>query len=498
MKTKNPLIQGTLILTTAGILSRILGFYNRIFLSHFIGAKEVGIYQLIFPIYLFCFSICCQGIETSISRMVAACPPNNRKLRHKVLFTGTFFSFSLSCIASVILYFFATPISIYILNEPNCAICLKIISLIIPFVSIKACILGYELGMTNSVLPASTQLIEQVTRVGCIFVLSITIFSNKTATAVAATFGMAVGEILSFFFLIFIFFIREKKYKTIEHAPVIPYSKLAKQLIHDSIPLTSYRLVLTLLQSAEAVLIPSAFLAFYHNKDISLEFYGILTGMVMPFIFFPSAITNSLSVMLLPTISSAKARKQDATISYASSKSIYYSVLIGVFSCFLFLFYGEELGTLIFHNEVAGKLLFMMAFICPFTYLTTTLNSILNGLGKMTNTFLHNMIASAIMLGFVIFLIPIYGMKGYLWGLIASDFVIIFLDLLVILHTTRLSFDPYITIIKPLFISCICGGISYFLIPSVQNIHDLIVRCGIYGIGVVLGMLLFSRKDLLS
>lgn len=495
MKTKNPLIKGTLILTIAGVLSRILGFYNRIFLSQFIGAKEVGIYQLIFPVYLLCFSICCQGIETSISRMVAASPTNDTKHRHKILLTGIFFSFSLSLIAYAILYFFAKPIGLLILNEAGCILCLKIISFTIPFVSIKACILGYELGMTNSILPASTQLVEQMIRVGCIYALSVTIFSQKAATAAVATFGMAVGEILSFFFLLFVFLHREHKKRTPSLYPVISYRHIAKELLTDSIPLTSNRLVLTLLQSAEAVLIPSAFLTFYHSKNVSLEFYGILTGMVMPFIFFPSAITNSLSVMLLPTISSAKARKQQELICNASSKSIYYSILIGIFSCFLFLFYGKELGLFLFHNKSSGELLFMMALICPFTYLTTTLNSILNGLGKMNRTFLHNAISSAIMLGFVILSIPHHGIKGYLWGLLASDFALISLDLLVILRETKLYFDPYISLIKPTFIACIAGGISYFILPTITNSYDLILRCGIYGLSVVLGMALFSRKD---
>lgn len=496
MKTKNPLIQGTIILTFAGILSRVLGFYNRIFLSQFIGAKEVGIYQLIFPVYLLCFSICCQGIETSISRFVASCPSHQKTLRHRILLTGIALSFSLSIIAYAILFFFSETISISILKEPSCALCLKIISFAIPFVSIKACVLGYELGLTHSVLPACTQLVEQITRVGSIYALSITLFSNRPATASIATLGMALGELISFFFLMFFFIKREKKEGKIHtFSPSISYITIFKQLLHDSIPLTSNRLILTLLQSAEAILIPSTFFAYYHNKDLSLEFYGILTGMVMPFIYFPSAITNSLSVMLLPTISSAKSKNQNTLISSTASRSIYYSVLLGIFSCFLFLFYGKELGLLFFHNKNAGELLFMMALICPFTYLTTTLSSILNGLGKMSTTFVHNMISSAIMLSFVIFTIPHYGMKGFLWGLIASDLLLILLHLLSILRITHLSFHPYKSIIKPIFMSCICGGISFFIVPAIHNFYDLFLKCSIYGFGILLCLYVFSRND---
>ena len=72
MKNKHPVIEGTIILTLAGFLSRMIGFYNRIFLSRTIGAKELGIYQIIFPVYLFCYAICCQGYQVGLSQLVAA------------------------------------------------------------------------------------------------------------------------------------------------------------------------------------------------------------------------------------------------------------------------------------------------------------------------------------------------------------------------------------------------------------------------------------------
>lgn len=495
MKTKNALIQGTLILTVAGLLSRCLGFYNRIFLSQFIGAKEVGVYQLIFPIYMLCFSICCQGIETSISRQVAACPVTHTKLKHKILITGIFLSCCLSFVASGILYFFADFLSIAILKNASCAISLQIVAFALPLVTIKSCILGYELGMTHSVLPATTQLVEQITRILSTYFLAIFIFTSKPATATIATLGMAFGELFSFAMLLTSFFYRELHDKQQKNTVSKPYSTLLCELIKDSIPLTSNRLVLTLLQSISAVLIPASFFTFYGNQDQALSFYGILTGMVMPFIFFPSALTNSLSVMLMPTISSAKARNQMEHISITSSRSISYSLLIGIFSCFLFLFHGKELGLLLFHNKTAGELLFMMALLCPFTYVITTLNSILNGLGKMTYTFFHNVISSSVLLFFIYFVIPKYGIQGFLWGAIVSDLLLIFLNFIAILSTTKLYFHPYYSILKPTAIACISGGIRFLFIKEIQNIYQLFFACAIYGSCVLLFLFLFCKHD---
>ena len=49
MSVKKQIIQGTIVLTSATLLSRILGFLYRIFLSNLMGAKGMGLFQLIFP-----------------------------------------------------------------------------------------------------------------------------------------------------------------------------------------------------------------------------------------------------------------------------------------------------------------------------------------------------------------------------------------------------------------------------------------------------------------
>ena len=60
------------MLTAAGILTRIIGFFYRIFLSRQIGEEGMGVYQLLAPIMALSFSLTCAGIQTSISKHVAA------------------------------------------------------------------------------------------------------------------------------------------------------------------------------------------------------------------------------------------------------------------------------------------------------------------------------------------------------------------------------------------------------------------------------------------
>jgi len=70
-KNKSNLIKGTVVLTLAGLATRFIGFFYRIFLSNVMGAELLGIYQLVFPIYMICFTIFASGIQTAISTLVA-------------------------------------------------------------------------------------------------------------------------------------------------------------------------------------------------------------------------------------------------------------------------------------------------------------------------------------------------------------------------------------------------------------------------------------------
>ena len=54
-------------------------------------------------------------------------------------------------------------------------------------------------------------------------------------------------------------------------------------------------------------------------------------------------------------------------------------------------------------------------------YIASTLGSILNGLGKTAQTFCYSVVSLLLRLLFVFFAIPRYGIKGYLWGMLASQ-----------------------------------------------------------------------------
>ena len=132
---------------------------------------------------------------------------------------------------------------------------------------------------------------------------------------------------------------------------------------------------------------PNRLIAFGLSHSDALSLYGVLTGMALPFIFFPSAVTNSLAVVLLPTVAEAQAQDNSSRIEKTIAAALRYSLYMGIFCIGLFTLLGPDLGMTVFRNQTAGQYIAVLAWLCPFMYISTTMGSILNGLGKTSSVF---------------------------------------------------------------------------------------------------------------
>ena len=505
MSKKNPIIIGTFILTAAGLLTRIIGFFNRIYLSHLIGAKELGIYQLIFPVYMIGYALCCHGIELALSQMIAAMKARREEMCMKqLIFVSSCFSVSFACFLSFLIYHYAAPISVYFLREESCCVCLKLMSPILPFSALRACIHGYFMGMKQTMVPASGQLVEQIARVTSIWVLATFFFGNDTKTASLAVIGMAIGEIIATFYT-FIGYRMNFRKNTLPEWRELPANKtLLTSMLHHAVPLTGNKLSLTIISSLESILIPAMLRYFYQDGTLALEMYGVLTGMSLPFIMFPATLTNSLSMMLLPAISEASAVKNQKMIERTTSKTIHFCLVIGIFALFLFFLYGKELGMTVFHNESAGDFLFMLAFLCPFLYLSSTCSSILNGLGQTKETFFYNLVSLMIRILFIVGLVPRMGIQGYLWGLLAAYLLLVLLEIQRILKFTSIPFHPDESILLPLVLGVFSAVLAHMgefylgdFLPS-RRILQLAFSCALLLFTYLAGILLLEKRKLVD
>ena len=251
------LAAGALLLTLTGIASRILGFFYRIFLSRTIGAEGLGVYQMVFPIYGICFSICAGSIQTAISRFTAA----DRDRAGRTLLAGFIISFSLALGLAAVIIRFSGFLASQVLMEPRCAPLLPTMALAIPCTSVHACLCGWYYGKEKVQVPALSQMVEQCIRIFTVFLIArIWEDQGRPVTVLAAVAGLVAGEAGSALFTLLSFLLfgnRKKDGPSVSGRPA-PSSVLtaAAPLLAMALPLMGNRLVMNLLQSLEALLLP--------------------------------------------------------------------------------------------------------------------------------------------------------------------------------------------------------------------------------------------------
>ena len=421
-KYKKNLITGTATLVIAGLLTRFLGFYYRIFLSSQIGAEGIGLYQMIFPLYILCISLSSSGIQLGICQQVS----QDESKGTSSLLTGLIISLPISIICSLVMFFFSDFLATNYLNEPRCQSLIVLLCFCLPLATIHNCINGYFLGIQNATVPGITQLIEQIGRMGAVYFifsfLSFNTSSNPQKLAIIAVIGLLASEIISTIYSICALYFnlskRRQLPKTYKHFKI---QKNIKNLATISLPISMTNISLSLIHSLEASAIP-LFLGVYGlSPSQSISVYGILTAMAMPFILFPTTITCAVSKMLLPLVSKAKSDNNTPKINNLTLNTIKYCSLFGLFCTFFFILTGKLIGSYFFHSYAAGDFITILAWLCPFIFISTTLGSILNGLGFTKTTFYHNLFSALLRLAFIVILIPYIGIKGYLWGILASE-----------------------------------------------------------------------------
>ncbi len=430
---KNPIITGTFFLTAAGIITKLIGFFYRIFLSRVFSEESLGIFGLISPVMMLVHAVCGSGIQNAITRFVAASKKDKASEAYGYLFTGIAISLFLSGTMAYVIFCQAPFIAVNLIGERRCIPLLRISALSFPLGTIHSCINGFFYGRKRACIPAWSMIIEQCCRVLTVYVLfRLSVESGLNISLSYICVGLLVGEFSSATFSCFMLAIKP------DHAEfsirrALSYSK-GKAILSLALPISLNRICISFISTIETIQLPKRLMLSGLTSSEALSIYGVFSGMATPLIMFPCAFTGSAASLLLPSVSEAQAQGNQKRIRKTICLTISCCFLLGVL-CFLFFFtFADILGESLFGSDIAASQIRALSFVCPFLYMSGTLCSILHGLGKTGITFLFNISSILFRLAFVFFIVPSIGFSGYIYGTLVSQ---IFFDFLIVLALRR-------------------------------------------------------------
>ena len=447
-------IKNALILTTTSLVLRLLGVIFRIWLSAKIGSEGIGLYQIIFSFYMFAATFATSGVYTAVTRLVAdetcfGCAPSIKKIMRRALLLISI----IALISLVLIFFGAKFIANSVILDSRATLAIKTLSFSLLFMGVSSCIKGYFLARRKSFPPSASQIIEQLVRIFSIMFLVKQFDQNNIELACAAVFvGDVVAEACSFIYL-YLFYrhdLHDLRYLTGRSAPNF---SITKKLIHISLPITAGKYINSLLRILESSLVPARLVFAGVTRSEALSFFGAIKGMALPILFFPSALLNSLSTLLIPEISEATARGLQGSVRRSVEKIIKITALFGFIFAAIFFFCGQEIGRFIYKDETVGSLIKVLAPLVPLMYLDSISDGILKGLDQQTTTFINSVSDSAARIVLIFFLLPIYKEAAFIWIMYLSNAFTCFLNLAKLLKVSGAKIKVFSQTILPLFLA---------------------------------------------
>lgn len=445
-------IKNAVIMTITAFILRGLGVILRIYLSNKIGAEGMGLYQIILSVYMLSATFATAGVSTAAIQVVNDEMAKGTKQTVLKAFKKTLcICICWGAILALLLYNLAEFIGKNWLNDIRTIPSLKITVFALPFMAATSCIKGYFMAYRRASIPSEAQILEQIVRLVLIFlIIDYFLPYGIDAACVAIIIGDVISEMSSCAYSYFSYCKEKKRHgneylsKNQKASPV--FGKILK--VAGPIALNKY--LNTSLRTFENILIPDSLTKFTSSREKALEQFGLLKGMAMPVLFFPSSLLTAFSTLLIPEMAEAKTSGRETVVTTIASKTLKISILISIVIAGIFFSFAYELGELIYHNLEIGYIIKVLAPIVPFMYLETVVMGILQGLNQQIHSLKYNIFDSVIRISLIFAFVPVKGLKGFLAIMILSNITTSSLNVYRSLKVTNTKFDLKNWVIIPL------------------------------------------------
>lgn len=406
------LVLSTIILFISNIFARGFGFIYKIFLSNAMGETALGVYQMIFNFLMICIALTTTGIPTALSCLVAKEHALKDKKDANIFFISALYSaFLIAFVISMIVSFSSNYISLRLLHDENLNLFVLAICPAIVIITISNILRSYFYGIKKVAIPAIGQIIEQINKITFV-VLIIMFMKDDALICYIALLGISIGEASNVLFMTFALYRENSLYNKFT-IRLKDFYTASTSTLKMAVPITCNRMSSIVLQSVSSMIIPSRLMLSGMTNIQAMGTYGVIAGMVTPFIYVPFTIGSALVVNLIPSLSQEIALNKYCSAMKQIKFALLLTLSVGIFCSLFYYFAGEELCNIIFHNKSAGTYLKAMSLAPLFLSLNQTLSSILNSIRKEVISSVNTILGMVIQVIALYFLLPIPSLNIY-------------------------------------------------------------------------------------
>lgn len=460
------------IVTIFSIITRLLGFFFRIFLTRKLGAEGLGLFQMASSILGIFMTLIASGLPLTTAKMVSKYETNNDlKKRNRVVGASLIIALIVACISSLIILLLKTVWGIVLTDSRAVELIIIMIPSII-FSAIYAIFRGALWGQNDYFSCGLTELLEQVIRFALTFIMLNFVTDYFVATKYSAI-AFNITCLISALITVFIYFRRGK----------VSFSRGEyRNVFKSAAPITGVRLANSLVQPLTTIIIPTMLILNGYSSAEAVSSFGVIMGMTFPMLYVPMTFIGSISMVLIPSISSMMAKNQHDLIENNIRSAIDVSIYLSMLFIPLYLSVGDMIGLILFDNISSGVMLQISAVcVLPITLCNLT-GSILNALNLETKSFINYIIGSLVLFATLILGTPLLGINSISISFFLSMTTITLLNLRKIKKTIpTLQFSLVRTTLKYILIILPCSLLGHFVGNIMLKVFNTFFACVLGG-----------------
>lgn len=446
---RDKFLKGAFILTVAGILVKIIGSANRIFLSRLLGGEGIGLYQMAYPIYLLALSISSAGIPVAISIIVAERLALGDYRGANRVFKISLALMSITGLVFASLLFFGADFLVneQIVRDPRAYYSIISLAPAVFFATMLSSYRGYFQGYQMMTPTASSQIIEQFIRVMTMISFAYLLLPMGIEySAAGASFGAAPGALCGLLVLLYCYFKHQKtiavQIATQKETKLVSAKTIVNKIVRLALPVSLANIMIPVVSSLDMLIVPKRLEVAGFGVEQATTLFGYLTGMGLPLIMMATIPTASLAASIVPAISEAYTLTNYESVNKKIATALRLCALITIPASLGLLVLATPISQMLYATPTAGTSIAVLAPAIFFLGLHQVTTGILQGLGK-TIVPVINMIISAgvkVLLAWILTANPSYGIIGAAFATDIDFLLAVVLNVLFLKKQIRVNF----------------------------------------------------------
>ncbi len=443
--------RNALWLIALNLFLRTVGVSFNVYLAGRAGGEVMGLYALILGVYGFFVTLGGGGAHLGCTRLIAetmgrfpetdAASPARQAAISRVLRISSGYALLCGTAAGLILLPAASFIGRVWLGDPRTVPSLRVLALSLPVVSLSGCLSGYFTGMRRVALPSLTGVVSQILRLGlCTALLAAWLPHGASYACLALVVGSSLAEAAGLLLSALACLAEQHRHggHGMRGNAQEGRTPLLRRLLHITVPVTVAACLRSGLLTLQHALIPRGLRAVGTSWSAALASYGVIHGVVLPVVLFPSVFVSSFSGLLVPEIAEANARGHRRRVAHVSGRVVSAALLFsfgaaGLMSCF-----SAEIGQLVCGSREAGDYIRILAPLIPIMYVDSSVDGILKGMGQQVYSMTVNILDALTSVVLVWFLLPRMGLDGYILSVYVTETLNTTLSLCRMLRISRM------------------------------------------------------------